>query len=281
MPVDILIGSEALAAGTLTRYQLIADYRRVLPDVYVPKQASLTLVDHVRSGWLWSRRRGIVCGLSASALHGARWVDHTLPVELNLSHNKAPDGVTVRRDTLLAGETVGRYGMSVTSVERTAFDLARRAPLGRSVQHLDALANATHFKVADVLAIAERHPRLRGIRQVQDALALVDAGAQSPKETWLRLLLVNAGFPAPRTQIPVPGPDGYPRYYLDMGWEELMLTVEYDGQHHRTDPVQYRNDVTRSEYIAGQGWRRIAVLAGDRPSDIIGRVIASGLPRVR
>ncbi len=31
----------------------------------------------------------------------------------------------------------------------------------------------------------------------------MDAGAQSPKETWLRLLLIDAGFPRPQTQIPV------------------------------------------------------------------------------
>jgi len=30
-----------------------------------------------------------------------------------------------------------------------------------------------------------------------------NAGAQSPKETWLRLVLVQAGLPRPRTQIPV------------------------------------------------------------------------------
>ena len=64
---------------------------------------------------------------------------------------------------------------------------------------------------------------------------LVDEGAQSPKETWLRLLLIEAGFPRPQTQIPVLAPDGYPRYYLDMGWPEFMVAVEYDGEQHRTD----------------------------------------------
>ena len=71
--------SEALAVGAVTRYQLSVEYRRVLPDVYVPKRAALTLDDQIRAGWLWSHRRGTVCGLSAAGMHGARWVDCSLP----------------------------------------------------------------------------------------------------------------------------------------------------------------------------------------------------------
>lgn len=103
-------------------------------------------------------------------------------------------------------------------------------------------------------------------------LDLVDEGAQSPKETWLRLLLVDAGFPRPQTQIPVLAPDGYPRYFLDMGWTDLMVAVEYDGEQHRVDTSQYRGDVARSEYLESLGWRRIRVVAGDRAADIVRRV---------
>lgn len=104
---------------------------------------------------------------------------------------------------------------------------------------------------------------------VPEVLALVDAGAQSPKETWLRLLLIEAGFPRPRTQIPVLSPTGRPRYYLDMGWEEVMIAVEYDGEHHRTDRDTYTNDITRSDYVHDLGWRLIRVVAGNRRSEIV------------
>lgn len=103
-------------------------------------------------------------------------------------------------------------------------------------------------------------------------LDLVDAGAQSPKETWLRLLLINAGFPKPRTQIPVLGADGFPRYFLDMGWEDIMLAVEYDGDQHRTDRWQFARDVERLEYVDRIGWTTIRVVAGHRPRDVIRRV---------
>lgn len=274
----VFIASEALAAGHVSRYQLVADHRRLWPDVYAPRRTPLTLDDRIAGAWLWSRRRGVVSGLAASALHGSRWVDPNIPVELNHAQNRSPVGIATRRDTLLAGETIQLLGLPVTTIERTAFDLARRGSPGVAVERLDALARATNFELGDVLAVAAAHPRVRGRQRVPGLLDLVDAGAQSPKETWLRLLLIRAGFPRPRTQIPVLGPDGYPRYFLDMGWEEFMVAAEYDGEQHRTDPEQYRGDVVRSEYIDGLGWRRIRVLAGHRGDDIVRRVAEAGVP---
>jgi hypothetical protein len=277
--VTVFIGGEALASGRLTRYELTADHRRVLPRVYAPKRVQLSLDDRIAAAWLWSDRRGVLTGMAASALHGAEWVDANVPIEMNLAHNKSPAGVITRRDTLLDTEIMGLRLMAVTTVARTAFDLARRGSLGRAVENLDSLARATHFKPDDVLAVTENHPRVRGRRRIPHVLDLIDEGAQSPKETWLRLLLIAAGFPRPQTQIPIPGPDGYPRYYLDMGWPDLMVAVEYDGQQHRTDPHRFRADVTRSEYIDGRGWRRIRVLAGDHRQDIVRRVEQAGVPR--
>lgn len=276
--MEVFIGSEALASGALSRYQLIADHRRLLPDVHVPKRAALSLNDRIAAAWLWSRRGGIVTGLAASALHGAQWVDPNIPIELNHPHNKSPNGVVTRRETILDHEITRLQDIPVTSVARTAFDLARRNASWRAVAQLDSLCRATRFTTDDVLSVREMHPRVRGRRRVPELLDRVDAGAQSPKETWLRLVLIDAGFPRPRTQIPVLRPDGG-HYFLDMGWEEFMVAAEYDGEQHRLDDVQYRGDVTRAEYIDGLGWRRIRVLAGHRAEHVIQRVQQAGVPR--
>lgn len=279
--MGVILGSEALAAGLVTRYELAAHHRRLLPGVYAEARLPLSFDDRIAAAWLWSLRRGVISGVAASALHGAKWVDAATPVELNVDRRRSPAGVIVRRDTLLDGEVVRLRGMEVTGVERTAFDLARCGPRGRALQRLDALARATGFRPDAVKAVLDAHPRVRGRRRVPGLLDLVDPGAQSPKETWLRLLLIDAGFPRPQTQIPVYAPQGYPLYYLDMGWPELMVAAEYDGQQHRTDEVQYRNDVLRSEYIANLGWRRIRVLAGHRRDDVIRRVAQAGVPILR
>lgn len=279
--MEPFLGSEALTAGRISRYELAVDHRRLLPGVYAPKRLELSLQDRIAAVWLWSRGRGVISGWSASALHGARWVDLAAPVEVNLDHNRSPTGVMVRRETILDDEVTRVFGMVATTIPRTAFDLARRDSFGISLQRLDALSRATGFKAADVARVHDAHPKVRGRRRVPQLLDLVDPGAQSPKETWLRLLLIEAGFPRPTTQIPVLAPDRYPRYFLDMGWEEFMVAAEYDGEQHRMDTRQYRDDIVRSEYLDGLGWRRIRVIAGDRREDIIRRVERAGVPRSR
>ena len=269
---QVFIGSEAFAAGTVSKYDLRARYRRVLPDVYIAKGTPLSLRDRTVAAWLWSRRRGVISGVAASALHGARWVDDDAVIELNWPGRKSPPGVTARNETLLDAEISSRAGVSVTSIPRTAFDLARRGPAGQAVERLDALAAVTNFAVQDVLDIAANHPHVKGLQRVRGLLEQVDAGAQSPRETWLRLLLIEAGLPRPETQIPVPRLDGYSHYFLDMGWRDVMVAVEYDGEQHRVDRNIYRDDLARSEYIAHVGWRRIRVIAGHRKADIVRRV---------
>ncbi len=269
---QVFIGSEALAAGTVTKYDLRARYQRLLPDVYTAEGSPPTLRDRIIATWLWSRRQGVISGVAASALHGAKWVDPDVVVDVNWRGRKSPPGVKARNETLLDGEVSSWNDIRVTSVARTAFDLARRGPASRAVERLDALAAATNFAVEDVLAVAESHPHVKGLLQVGRLLELVDAGAQSPRETWLRLLLMDAGFPRPQTQIPVLRPGGRSCYYLDMGWPEVMVAVEYDGEQHRRDRSIYHDDLIRSEYIAYVGWRRVRVIAGHRKAEIVRRV---------
>lgn len=266
----VFVGSEALAAGRVNRYQLANTHQRLFPDVYAPRGA-LTLLDRTEAAWLWSGRQATVTGRAAAVLHGARWVDPDIPIELNFTNNRCPRGIVTRRETLLASELTHRGGLPVTTITRTAFDLARRATGRRGIADLDALANATRFRDSDVLEIADAHPHLRGVRRVPSVLSAVDAGAQSPQETYLRLHLVNAGFPRPTTQIPVARPCGR-RYFLDMGWPDIKVAVEYDGEHHRTSRTAYTIDVERQDYLISLGWIVVRVLADHRRADVISRV---------
>ena len=265
----IFIGSEQLASGALTRHELRAHHSWVFPDVYGPRFGTLTLEERTWAAWLWSKRAGVVAGLTAAAALGAKWIDDDVPVELIWPNHRAPKGILTRNDLLLDGESIDLGHLRVTTAERTAFDLARRGPVGQAVERLDALARATSFATEDVMAMTASHPNSRGVRRIGQVLDLVDAGAESPQETWLRLLLIEAGFPRPETQLPVLAPSGYPRYRLDMGWPELMIAVEYDGETHADT---WRDDIVRSEYIAHVGWIHIRVVAGHRRPDIVARV---------
>ncbi len=266
------IGSEALRDGVVVnKHQLRTRFRALYPDVYLARGIEPTLLQRTTAAWLWSRRRGVVAGLAASALHGAKWIPDDVPVELVWSNPRPPLGITTRRDGLSAGEVQDVAGMSVTTPERTAFDLGRLIKGEQAVARLDALGNATQFDAGAVLDLARQHCGSPGIPRLLAALDLHDAGAQSPRETWLRLLLVRSGFPRPQTQIPVFDDLGYARYYLDMGWQDVMIAVEYDGDHHR-DRAVFGSDIVRSEFIAYRGWTHLRIVAGAHPADIVNRV---------
>jgi len=266
------IGSEALACGQLTRHRLRSRYVALHPDVYVPRGTELTAESRAYAAWLWSRRRGVIAGCSASAIHGAKWISGRGPAELLSDYRRPPHGIVTWSDKYGEDEIDIRAGMRATNPARTALDVASRHPLGKAVAAIDALARATDFKTDDVELLAERYKGRRGIRRAHRALGLVDAGAESPRETWLRLLLIRAGFPPPKTQIPVYDEHGQLVAVLDMGWEELKLAAEYDGDHHRTDRRQFRKDITRHEVLRDLGWYAIRVTAEDTEGGVIARV---------
>jgi very-short-patch-repair endonuclease len=269
------IGSEAVANGDVLKSALRTHYTKLFRDVYLSPGAELTPLVRARAGWLWSRRRGIVAGLSASALHGARWVDVTAPLEILHSNRNPLPGLRVRGNRIEDDEVALIDGVPVTTPARTALDLGCWYPTGEAVAAIDDLLRASDLKVAEVEALMQRYPSRRGIHVARNAIGLADPGAQSPKESWLRLLLIRVALPRPQTQIPVQDEFGDVIAYLDMGWEKLKVGVEYDGEQHRSDRRQYGWDIRRLEMLERLGWIVIRVVAGDRPAEIISRVRAA------
>ena len=267
---EVFRGSEALANGGMTRGRLRWNYRALFPDVYAPKAAAPSLQRNTEGAWLWSGRNGVIAGRAAAAAHGARWIDDTTPIEMIWRCGRPPPGIIVRNERIEADEIVEIAGLMVTSPERTALDIARHLPRELAVRHLDALSQAYGVNAADVLVLADRYPRARGLPFARNALALMDGGAQSPKETSLRLILIDAGLPAPRTQIMVS--DGFNTAFIDMGYDEPMVGLDYDGQHHLTDRDRYVHDIGRAELIEQQGWIDIRVVAEHSRRFILHRV---------
>jgi len=269
------IGSEAVAAGAATHSQLRRKYTRVFRDVYVSEGTELTHAVRARAAWLRSRRRGVIAGFSAASLYGSEWVDASRPVDIIHDNRHASRGLQIWGDRLDADEFELIDGVAVTTPARTALDLACWYPSTTAVAAIDALTRVTEVKMADAELLAARYRGRRGLERARVSLDLVDAGAQSPKETWLRLVLVQAGLPRPQTQIPVVDEFGGVIAYLDMGWDDVKVAVEYDGDQHRKDRSQYNWDIRRLERLQRRGWIVIRVVAGDRPADIVRRVRAA------
>lgn len=267
----VFLGSEAIASGAITRGQLRSRYRAIYPNVYESKFVKPSLHANTVGAWLWSKRRGAITGRAAAALHGALWVAETAPVELIWQNWSPPSGIICRDERFTCDEVVEIDNMAVATIQRTAFDLGRYLPRGAAVAHLDALARATGLKEEHVVPLTDQYGGARGVRRLKHALDLMDAGAESPKETWTRLVLIDGGLPRPTTQIRVLNDDGT-SFYLDMGWEDIMVAVEYDGDHHRTDPKRYAWDIARLEKLQRKGWIVIRVIAGHSPAYVLHRV---------
>jgi hypothetical protein len=261
-PPQIVVATEVIASGQLTRRDLNRRYTKLYRNVYVRNGAALTAVDWAYAAWLWSGRTATLVGHSAAALLGSRWIPADAPVELAHSRRAAPSGITVRSDGLRAYDVRTIGGITCTTAARTAYDFGRRLPLETAVIRMDALLNATAATPRSVEDIARCRPGARGIRRLRRALDLVDAGAESPQETRLRLLLVQSGLPRPVTQIPVTDERGRVERRIDMGWpEEWKVGVEYDGEQHFTNPDDYANDIVRLEFLASKGWTIVRVSA--------------------
>ena len=161
---------------------------------------------------------------------------------------------------MLPDEIVGLDGMRVTAAGRIAFDLGRH--IGSrvfAVQRLDAHANATGVKRVEIEAVIAAHPGARGIPRLRRVLPVMDAGAESPQETLARLVLIDAGLPAPRTQFCVFDEHGQFVARLDMAYDEVQVGIEYDGPQHRTDPEVRQRDIDRQFALNELGWQIIRV----------------------
>jgi Protein of unknown function (DUF559) len=275
MNTQPFLGSEVLAAGTLTRRTLASRHEAIYRNVYLPKGLKLTAQTRAVAAWLWSGRQATTAGSSAAALHGTQWIDPRLPAELYRRNGKPVSGIVIHRDGLLDEEACLIRGIPATTPARTAFDLGRRGRRTQALIAVDALANATRLESSDVYPLVECHRGVRGLVQLRDVLDLMDGGAESPQETRTRLLLIDAGLPRPTTQIVVYGNFAGRRYVkVDMGYEDFKVGVEYDGEQHWTNPQQYAYDIDRHAELLARGWVIIRVSAEMlryRPDVIVAR----------
>jgi hypothetical protein len=267
-------GSEAISRGVVTRNDLRRRYRVIFRDVYIARDMAVTPAVKANAAWLSTG--ATLAGVSAAAALGTKWLEVSEPAEIIRGDRHSQRGMVVHTYELASGEVCHVGDMRVTTPARTAFDIGRRRPVNLAVPILDALLNATAIKPLDVVALAERHPRARGIRRLRAALELVDGGAESPRETRLRLVLIRAALPKPETQIEFFDEFGHAFIRVDIGWREWKVAVEYDGIQHWENRFQRSWDIDRIAILEAMGWVVVRVSAEmlSRPDVIVERVRA-------
>ncbi|MEU4558983.1 DUF559 domain-containing protein [Actinoplanes sp. NPDC023936] len=259
-------GSTAVDAGLLTRGMLAGpSWSRLFPDVYVHRDHELGQRDWCTAAMLTIPDGAAIGGLSAAGLWGAATPARATPV-----HVVAPRTLRLRRDPRIAvqytslrpGDVTTRNGLSLTTAERTAFDVGRRAGRADALVVLDALLHR-HLLDPDALRrMMNSRANWPGTARLGALLPLADARSESPMETCLRLLLVDAGVPPGAVQFEVRQASGLLVGRVDLAWPDMRLAVEYDGDQHRT-PEQFRQDVERLNVLRLAGWTVLRFTAED------------------
>lgn len=95
----------------------------------------------------------------------------------------------------------------------------------------------------------------RGIVKLRAAAEFAQPGAESRMESLLRMLLAAYGLDVLERQVNIRDAAGRWIGRFDLVCTTRKVIVEYDGEQHRTDPVQYERDQERLDRVRDAGYR--------------------------
>lgn len=176
-----------------------------------------------------------------------------------------PDDVAVHR------------GLRVTTPERTWLDLSLTLRDAELVVAGDAMVRLGLTTPERLIAAADSERRRRGIVRARRLARLIREGTDSPPESVLRFLLVDAGLPCPTVNPTINDEHGQWIGRPDLAYERLKIAIQYEGDIHRTDRRRWRSDIARDEVMRANGWEVIRVTSDDlaRPWRLYRRIRAA------
>ena len=174
-------------------------------------------------------------------------------------------------------DVVDRFGLRLTSAPQTWLQVAREVNRNSLVGLGDAMTRRKNpVTSTGALNVLTRETfKMKGLALCREAIELIRPGTDSPMETELRLLMVDAGLPEPVVNVPALDDAGQFLALPDLSYPRLKIAVEYDGDHHRTDPATWRRDVERRQLLEDAGWLIITATADDvirYPDRVIARI---------
>jgi REase_MTES_1575 len=277
-PADARVAG--ISANSLRRLLGLGIVRSVCYGVYVDSGAEDSLPLRAAAVAKVAPPDAVICRGTAAWLYG---VDTLALQELNdppVVDSVRPTSVRALKlsatrghsQTLLDGDVVEWHGLRVTSPLATAVHLARHLPRPFGLSALDAMARAELIALLELRDAVRRYPHHPGIVQARELAGLVDPAAESPGESWLRLRMVDGGFPHPVPQVVVS--DGERDYRVDLGFLDPMpgttrrLALEYDSDQWHSTPEQRAADELRRKNLDRLGWdvmsvRRWQILGDD------------------
>lgn len=265
------LSKHAISSSRLRRLVEDGEVCRMLRGVYVRADVEHTMALRARALALTVDDRHVVCDRTAAWLHGidvltVEELEIPPPIETCTSSGCHPteraDADGHERD-LEPGDIMTIDGVRVTTPLRTALDLGCLLRRREAYAALNAFARR-HGITRDQLATEtrRRYGGRRGVRQLRALTPLVEPRAESPRESWTLLAIVDAGLPTPEPQVWIEV-DGVPTYRLDLAYRRHRVAIEYDGRDaHDLSDEQRDYDEGRRAWLRDHGWTVIVIKLG-------------------
>jgi hypothetical protein len=213
---------------------------------------------------------GILSHISAAQMWGmplpSRWqADERLHVSLP-PDVRAPRGVGVAGHHLRLHPTdvVERNGVRTTSQARTLCDLASILTEEDLLVAADYLlwrrrTDEDRVAIADIETVVARHATSRGMRRLRRVVPLATDRADSPPESMIRYRIGRAGLPLPQVNVELYDSSGRFLAMPDLSYSAFKMSLDYEGDHHRTDLVQWEKDIRRVPRLEDSGWHHTRI----------------------
>ena len=263
---------DALGFGAAEMARLVrrGALRRVFRGVFVSAGCALTPELRCRCLAKVLPPNAVVCDHTAAGLwgidvHSASSMDAPPDVDVVLvgAHRSTRlPGTFGGKRALTPDDVVTLHGIQVTSPLRTACDLACRRSRRQALAVLDAFARAHGLTKADYRRMARRFRGRRGVVQLRELIEYVDPRAESIRESWVRIEIVDSGLPVPDLQVWVELP-GLGRVRLDLAYRGRRIAIEYDGEEFHSSPAARSADELRRRLLREAGWIVIVVRRED------------------
>jgi hypothetical protein len=225
---------------------------------YFSRASELAILSHATAARIW--------GIPLPS----RWQEDerihvSLPPDMRAPRGKGVAGHHLR---LHPTDVVLRDGIRLTSQERTLCDLAtilEEEDLLAAVDYLLWWRRGDEHRStrADIERAINRHPTSRGMAKLRGVARSASDRSDSPPESIVRLRILRAGLPAPRVNIELYDSRGRFLAMPDLCYPEYKLALDYEGDHHRTDLVQWEKDIHRVPRLQDEGWSHTRLSRGD------------------
>jgi hypothetical protein len=228
---------------------------RIHRGVYAVGHRALTIESWWMAAVLANGPRAVLSHRSAGQLWGLYPRSEIKPEVTAPGSKKTKPGIVVHRSAVPADEVGRMWGIPVTSVARTMFDLAgtlREREVERAWNEMEVRDYRLRLSVPDLI---ERYPGRKGtllLARLASGKAEPVGITRSELEERFLALIDRFGLPRPRMNAHLAIRDRF--YEIDCLWEDRKVAIELDGgAAHRTRGA-FEKDRERDRILTADGY---------------------------